>query len=425
MSGFKDVMKNGWHPEKSGTSLRGSVSGLMGRNKDSSLNSSNHVARPLSDLKDPASFAPPPRRIDPGLAPAAPPSVPAKHSAISSPSSSNYSRGDSTELSARQSTGLHVIEASHPATSHEEEQPRRPALPYRANTTGLSTQHLPKPPARRDGADGRSSSSYSETSGTIPASKAAVGPPSLPPRLPPRGATSSPARDGKTHGLLNEASIGRLGLAGVSVPALGIGRGAATGSPSPPPLPSVATPTSAPQPSAVSGSGLGRWGVQVNELQGRFSKNQSPSPAPPTQESPSQGTTWAQKQAALKTAANFHKNPSSVSFSDAKAAASTANNFRQRHGEQVASGVKTANNLNQKYGLVDKVNSAYTGAESSPRASPSLEQSSAMLSGLAGKKKPPPPPPPKKKPGLAIPAPAAHQDGSPPPPVPMGTRPAF
>ncbi|KAG5931521.1 hypothetical protein E4U53_001723 [Claviceps sorghi] len=398
MSGFKEVMKNGWHPEKSGTTLRGSVSGLMGRNKDSPSPSSNHVARPLSDLKDPASFAPPPRRTGPGLAPAASPSLSAKRSVLSSPSNYKNSGGD---------------RASHPTASQEEVHSQRPSPPYRANTTGLSTQHLPRPPVRRDRADDTSPSSDSETAGRTAASKATLAPPSLPPRLPPRRAPSSPGGEEKGQSLLNGASINSLGAAGVSAPALGIGGGRAAT-----PGSQVSSP-----PPAASVTGPGKWGSHVNDLQGRFAKMKSPSPATSAEEPPSQGTTWAQKQAALKTASNFHKDPSSVSFSDAKAAAATANNFRQRHGEQVASGAKTANSLNQKYGLMDKVSSAYTGTEN---PHPQLEAASSALSGVAGKKKPPPPPPPaKKKPGLANPALAAHQERPSPPPVPLSTRPAF
>ncbi|KAG6029383.1 hypothetical protein E4U41_000359 [Claviceps citrina] len=374
MSGFKDIVKNGWHPEKSGTSIRGSVSGLMGRNKDAaSADYSGHVSRPLTELKDPASFAPPPRRTGPGSAPGPPPPVSTQRKVIPSPSTYVDPRADPLET-----------------------------------------------PPRRHGADGRSPPPYSgEVSRTAPASKAV--PPSLPPRLPPRGATSSQAGDERGHGLLNGASVHRLGAAGVSVPALGIGRGGAatSGSSDPPP------PAAAARPSA--GSGAGKWTPQVNELQGRFAKMGTSSPAPSAQEPPAQGTTWAQKQAALKTASDFHKNPSSVSFSDARAAASTANNFRQRHGEQVASGVRTANSLNQKYSLMDKVSSAYTGSPLENTPAPA-----SATSGGAGKKKPPPPPPPpKKKPGLAA-APAnstftlaADEDGSLPPPIPVSTRPAF
>ncbi|KAG6069324.1 hypothetical protein E4U32_000038 [Claviceps aff. humidiphila group G2b] len=419
MSGIKQVMKNGWHPEKSGGSIRESVSGLMGRNKDSTSESSNRVARPLSDLKDPASFAPPPRRTGSGLPPAPPPTESRTRRTVASPPSYASSQADSLERASR-NPNPPAIEASY-SESQDEQRPQ--PTPYRVDTTGLSTQHLPRPPPRRDGADGRSPSMYSETKSTSPAPKA-PGPPRLPPRLPPRRATSSPpAEENKSHGLLNGASIQRLGATGISVPALGIGRaGSATPSSSGRPPPPPSQPSHEASPGAGTAAGSGKWGSQINELQGRFSNMKTsssapPAPAPaPAQNPPSQGTTWAQKQAAFKTASSFHKDPSSVSFSDAKAAATTANNFRQRHGEQVASGVKTANNLNQKYGLMDKVGGAYTGAQSALGQAPN----GTTTAGL-GTKKPPPPPPPKKKPGLV----AARGEGEGPPPVPMGTRPAF
>lgn len=118
----------------------------------------------------------------------------------------------------------------------------------------------------------------------------------------------------------------------------------------------------------------------------------------------------------MKTASQFHKDPSSVSFSDAKSAASTANNFRQRHGEQVASGMKAANNVNQKYGVADKVGAF------SQRAQGQGAQQAPQQTGIAGKKKPPPPPP-KKKPELSAAQP--QQDDDAPPPIPMSTRPTF
>ncbi|KAG6131086.1 hypothetical protein E4U12_003904 [Claviceps purpurea] len=414
MSGIKQVMKNGWHPEKSGGSIRESVSGLMGRNKDSTSESSDRVARPLSDLKDPASFAPPPRRTGSGL-------PPAPRRAVASPPSYASSQADSLERAPRY-TNPPAIEASY-SESQDEQRPQ--PTPYRVDTTGLSTQHLPRPPPRRDGADGRSPSMYSEIKSTSPAPKAA-GPPRLPPRLPPRRATSSPpAEEDKSHGLLNGASIQRLGATGISVPALGIGRaGSANPSSSGRPPPPPSQPSHEASPSAGAATGSGKWGSQINELQGRFANMKTSSPAPPVQapaqHPPPQGTTWAQKQAALKTASSFHKDPSSVSFSDAKAAATTANNFRQRHGEQVASGVKTANNLNQKYGLMDKIGGAYTGAQSALGQAPN--PNGTTTAGL-GMKKPPPPPPPKKKPGLVVARGGGEGEG--PPPVPMGTRPAF
>lgn len=251
-------------------------------------------------------------------------------------------------------------------------------------------------------------------------------PPSLPPRLPPRtnsGSTvasspaASPAPTG--NGLLNQGAVNRLGAAGISVPGFGIGRSspAADASPSPtqPPRPSIASPPPAPAASHMS------------ELQNRFSKlgtsSSANAAAPPP---PSEGTTWAQKQAALKTASSFQKDPSSVSLSDARAAASTANNFRQRHGEQVAAGAKTANNLNQKYGLLDKAQNSYSRFQGNQTQTQNEDTPSAPgspgLASVVGKKKPPPPPP-KKKPALMGASAAPSNDE--PPPIPMATRPQF
>jgi hypothetical protein len=389
----------------------------MGRNKDKDDSSQDHVARPLSDLQDPASFAPPPRRTGTGLAPAPPP-VSAKRKVVASPSTYADPRAGPVEPPPR-NTGVLAIEAA-PTEEDDHGESHQPK-PYRMNTTSLSTAGLPKPPARRDGANGTSPPSYNEATTDR-------APPSLPPRLPPRTAAS---------GGLNGDAVNRLGAAGVSVPALGIGARSAANSASPSPPPSHS-----PSPSP----GAGKWGVQVNELQGRFAKmGTSSRQGSPAQEQPSEGTTWAEKQAALRTASAFQKDPSSVSFSDAKAAAGTVNNFRQRHGDQIAAGARTASSLNQKYGVTGEPGvGAYAASQTTqptqskpsppPLPGPSRQYTGAVnvnpappaaASGLAGKKKPPPPPP-KKKPGLAAtpsPQPASHGDAA--PPIPMSTRPQF
>ncbi|KAK2594540.1 hypothetical protein QQS21_007759 [Conoideocrella luteorostrata] len=427
MSGLKDKVKNRL-PEKSttGLSIRGKASGLMGRNKDSSSDSSGYVARPLSDLKDPASFAPPPKRTGSGLAPPPPP-VSEKRQVITSPSKYMDPRADHAELLPRYA-GVQAIKAA-PAMSRSQNAEAQTSKPYRVDTTRLSTQNLPEPPARRDGADGRSPPPYNEATRTAPNPKGL--PPNLPPRLPPRNASNSPIEDEKSvsagdarNGMLNDGAVNRLGAAGVFVPGLSIGRiGAASTS-------SSSLPPHA-QPSTGSGS---KFGAQVNELQGRFSKMGTPSTASSAPEPPSEGTTWAQKQAALRTASGFHKDPSSVSLSDAKTAASTANNFRQRHRDQITSGVTTASNMNQKYGVMDKV-SALTSSQGSqsPSSPPPLpgrgrphlgatSDTKPAVSDASGKKKPPPLPP-KRKPGLA--ANPLAPGGDVPPPIPMSTRPAF
>ncbi|KUI54375.1 hypothetical protein VP1G_01734 [Cytospora mali] len=365
MPDFKEIAKKHWHPDKNETSLRGQVGAVLGRKSGNDRDVTNYSATPLNQLRDPSTFAPPPKRLNSG------------------------------------EQGL-----------LEDAPPPAPPRPYRVDTTGLSTAHLPPPPGRLDGADGRPPPPYSATvsSSNRPA------PPSLPPRLPPRtnsaspgaaASLSSPEVPSRHAGYLNQGAVDRLSGAGVSVPGLG----------------------------------------SMNDLRSRFSKfkggfgsgssTPEPEPAPaqtraPAQaQAPSQGTTWAQKQAALKTMSDFKKDPKSVSLSDARSAASTANNFRERHGEQVASGVRTANSMDQKYGVSGKVGgymangSGGSGTETGRAGSPAQSHLNTISSaaGLLGKKKPPPPPP-KKKPGLSGGSVARDDDAPPPPPpVPMSTRP--
>ncbi|KFA65480.1 hypothetical protein S40285_00484 [Stachybotrys chlorohalonatus IBT 40285] len=400
MSKYKDMMKNGWHPEKPGSNLRGQVSGMLGRNKSNGSDGSDHVAQPLSSLRDPSSFAPPPKRTGSGLAPAPPKTAPAPRKVVTAPSKYQDPRAPT---------------AAEPAQQYQQPQdegvtePPAPR-PYRTNTSGLSTDHLPRPPGRRDGAGGMSPPPPSYDS--VVAAPAKACPPRLPPRLPPRtgsgGSTpvQSPSPTGGA-GVLNQGAINRLGAAGVSVPALGIGA-----SPGPATEPSPMSPL----PPRAGGGGSSH----VDELQNRFSGLRTTAPTNPPS---NQGTTWAQKQAALKTASSFQKDPSSVSLADARSAASTANNFRQRHGDQVAAGLQSANNINQKYGVADRLGGGVNQGQHQ-NVSPVDGQ---VTGGAFPAKKKPPPPPVKRKPVIPVvssPTAETPDDGT-PPPIPLSTRPTF
>ncbi|KAI1376704.1 hypothetical protein F4677DRAFT_445025 [Hypoxylon crocopeplum] len=352
MTDWKGIVKKGWRPEKDGTGIRNQVKGLINRGDNSSSGPSNHTAAPISTLRDPSSFGPPPRHValSGNVAPAAVQSP--------APVAQQYQPQPSQTYGAQQ---------------HQQqiEEPPAEPRPYRANTTGLSTSHLPPPPARRDSPDRRD-----QAPPPPPYSAARQGgPPSLPPRLPPRSGNASPAQtpspvspgSSQPAGYLNQGAIDRLGTAGISVPGLGIGVGG-----NPPPPPPARSPAAAPTP----------------------------------------GTTWAEKRAALKTASNFRNDPSSVSFADARAAAGTAHSFQQRHGDQVASGFETANGLGQRFGSSND-GAEYNGQEAS--TSPM-----AQIAGVIGKKKPPPPPP-AKKPQLS----RTGSGGGAPPPIPTATRPNF
>ncbi|CAG9993393.1 unnamed protein product [Clonostachys byssicola] len=262
-SKYTDKAKSKWNDHKPGQGkMRGQVSNLVHRNKSSDSSSNDHVSVPLSQLKDPSAFAPPPRRTSSGLAPPPPPTK-EKRSVVTSPS--NYQDPRALNPAPPPRGGS--------AQQQEEEGDAAPRGPYRVNTTGLSTNHLPPPPGRRDGADGRSPPSY-DTALTHPQQPPKPAQPSLPPRLPARTNVGTPpvtpsgaSSHGADDGYLNQNAVNRLGAAGVSVAALGIGRSAASPGPPPPP------------PRQDSSGSVN----QLNELQNRFSKmnsRNSPSPGP-------------------------------------------------------------------------------------------------------------------------------------------------
>ncbi|KAI2630657.1 hypothetical protein GGR54DRAFT_635264 [Hypoxylon sp. NC1633] len=368
MTDWKGIVK------KEGSSLKGQVKGFIGRgDTPSAYSASSHSAAPLSTLRDPYSFGPPPKRTG----------------------SSGHVPGAGVQASG---SAAHQSPAgrAYGAPQYQQQQIEEPPVesrPYRVDTSGLSTSHLPPPPARRGSPDNpdHAPPPYSPVRPS--------GPPSLPPRLPPRGGNASapqaqsPTSTGgaQSGGYLNQGAIDRLGAAGISVPGLGIG-GKASSTPPPPG-----------RSSSTASNG------QINELQSRFSHLNSTTPSQQgSTATATQGTTWAEKQAALRTASSFKKDPSSVSLADARAAAGTAHNFHQRHGDQVASGLNTANGLSQRFGVGEQNGQA---SSSSPMG---------QIAGVIGKKKPAPPPP-KKKPLLS----GAGSGGGAPPPVPMGTKPKF
>ena len=304
----------------------------------------------------------------------------------------------------------------------DDEGPRQ----YRANTTGLSTDHLPRPPGRRDGADGRSpplnEPDVPRRPPALPPAKSLGGPPKLPSRM---GARSPPKPTTETtnNGGLNQGAMNRLGAAGVSVSALGIGNKSTSPAPPPPTPPRRQDSGTPPMPLRQQPT----QPAHINSLQNRFAKmttqNADTMDAPAA---PAQGTTWQQKQAALKTASQFQKDPSSISFSDARAAASTANNFRQRHGEQAAAGWNKANQVNERYGVANKLGGLAGGGSNGQGmdAGGGSGGAAAAVLAAAGKKKPPPPPTKKKPAGFGAAA-SPVQDDDAPPPIPMSTRPQF
>lgn len=375
--GWKDIVKSGWHPEKDGTSLKSQVKGLVGRGDSSSSTArEDHVVTPRSALRDPSSFGPPPKRVGTGTG------TGIGSGAYGSTATTTTTTGQTPSQTTYATTQPYQTQIQ-PVEQGEEGGPPPEPKPYRVDTTGLSTSHLPPPPTRSsrgvvaEGRNLQSSPSLSPTrtaatavttptttKPSVAAAKPKVPAPSLPPRLPARtsGTSSAPSPigvieeaagqrgqgQGQGQSRLNQGAINRLGAAGISVPGLGIGigiggggwgGGSTTGTTPPPPgtRPSP-PPRGGPSTQQVPGNG------QVDELQARFA----------------------------------HMGASSS------------------RGKGGSNGTTTTTTTT-------------TAAELTQRQVPSV----------VGKKKPPPPPIPKK-PGLS-----AAGDGGAPPPIPLATRPRF
>ena len=376
----------------------------MGKGKNPPAEDQEHRSRPLASLKNPDAFGPPPKNLNYHGGAAIHSNTTPDPSGLGAPLSTD-------EIRARQEEETREIDSTEEPTA---QKAATPSIPYRSETTGVSTRNLPKPSLRRNEYGGQQRES------TPSLEKRPK--PSLPPRLPARqnsdslqspfspppsySATTTTTPRVNQNDVVNQGALKRLGSAGINVPGLSIRRGTdannqqdlAKGSH----VDSKASPSAGPGP-------------QLDELQSRFSK-MSAKPPPPG--SPSKGTSFAQKQAAVKTASSFRNDPSSVSLADARATASTANNFRERHGDQVASGWKSANALNQKYDLSSKI-SGYTSSsgpssQNEPTPTGVTPDSSTAVANMVKKKVPPPPP---KK------AFAGGDSAGSPPPIPLSTKP--
>ncbi|RMZ86669.1 hypothetical protein DV736_g6106, partial [Chaetothyriales sp. CBS 134916] len=447
MSDLRNMMKGGWHPKgKEGgkESWRGDfkginqVAGWVGKGKNANdAAASNHISRPLASLKDPALFGPPPRNVNYHGGAALPNEITPSRSGLGAP------------LSQAQIEASHAHTQHAPSQDEEETKMPGPPVPYRSDRTGLQTSHLPPPPV------------HAAIAHPSPeeASQAAKPKPGLPPRLPTRqnstvvstpASPTPPAYDTvvsqpgqftqsePANGILNRSAINRLGNAGVSVPAFGIGKATSTNNTAS--SPGTREPSRSPQAPLPAGAAN-----TFSELSNRFARINSSSSTPPltAQQIPPQpearlnpAPTWQQSQNTLRTASNFHKDPSSVSVADAKqaaqttsSAARTASVFRDKHADTIAAAGRRANAFDQKYRVKSRFESFLDKHAPLDEATPAQDQhhsqppppiqpspSPDMTASIS--RKPPPPPPPKKPTGLSGSGVAA-------PPVPISTKPTF
>lgn len=443
----------------------------MGKGKTSEAQAAReHISRPLASLKDPSSFGPPPKNVNYHGGAALPDEITPHRSGIGAPLTQSQISGANRAAQSVQ------VEEEEEAT-----KPPPPSLPYRADRTGLRTDNLPPPPVHRDLNKSAAAPAPPPTRSPAPGSQ-----PRLPPRLPSRQNTLSPpvseppppsydAVPSKSEpspasiptptptptSYINKSAANRLGQAGVSIPAFGIGNQSEKNP--------WQTEQSQTRPTGIN---------QLSELQSRFARMNSQEPAStPTPTGPTPNPTsnsmpsWKQSQSAFNTAQTLRTNPQNVSLADARSAAQTAgqaqrsaNAFKEKHADQIAAAQTKAKAWDQRYKVTSKINrflDEHTEAEDSQQqqnmqAGQGFQQPQSV-SGQPGQQfQPPTPAVSTYSPAPQIPthpsAPVPHTTQSPapteltasiarkpppppaprkpaslqaPPPVPMGTKPSF
>lgn len=374
-----------------------------GKSNDTSSRAEQHTSRPLSSLKDPGSFAPPPRR-----------------SAASGTGGVGSAQRRPQEQSPAEQTQQEEAEESAA-------RPRPPPVPYRADTTGLSTSQFAKPPGRRN----ESSTDQRQDTRAKPEVKPK---PALPPRLPPRGSASNeppPAYEENPTPQLNQGAVNRLGNAGVSVGQLGIGGTHGNNSRS-------AGPEAAHSPVSEQSN-------PQNELQARFAKMNTSSGSPSTATA---APSHAQDQTS-QAQPNPQRSSSDLSSGGRRSTTESPGNFRERSNEHVQAGRRKLSDFDQKYGIKKRINgfiedqkspaypppntqqqqqqqqhpSEQSQPTNTPYSAPAQNTSRPDLETLNNRKPPPPPPPPK--PRSSAPAGQGQDAPSPggPPPLPLDTKP--
>lgn len=415
MDKAKGIMKNGWQPKGDPkisrdtwkSDLKGMVPGS--KKKDPYEDARNHQSAPLTSLKDPDSFGPPPKHtayyghdgqalnpVSPaqsriGQSSASYTSLPPRHTGgLGAPAvQTGYAHNKQREMEQREA-------------QEQAELNRQKAEPYRRDTSGLRTDHLPPPP-RRSGTG--SSSLVSPAAGGRSS-------PALPPRVPPRQATGivqAPASRQNTASTIASHSDG-------PPPFLPPRQNEYPDENTPPAPPSYGEALNAPQPppnqlgTALQGAAH-KFGASAASSWQQRQQNSDPGAV-------NQGAASRLGQAGVNIpgfgiGSNGNTSTSTPSAQQVQTAASFAQGAASRFGQinqsQTTGAAGHGGQLSELQQRFSRMNTGVAPASTAPG-----------LAAAAQKKQPPPPPP--KKSGIA-----AGQNGdasaSAPPPVPMSSKP--
>jgi hypothetical protein len=427
-----DVLKGGWHPKGSSSTssssstsggYRGKLSELKGKATGKPVDkhdydaARNHQSAPLSSLRDPATFAPPPKHSAYYGAGAQNQAVARTGTTASNPVAAP--RGPSPGL------GGPLVETGYAQRRAAEQRERqeqaelnaaKPKGPYRADTSGLRTDNLPPPPVKRvatiaEGGSGAPAAPVRRASPALPPRvppRQAGPPPSLPPRqneypdehtpAPPPAyqeaisqpavqSSPAPAVAAQRPGTINQFAANRPGQAGVSVAGFGIGGGNNATSSN-----SSATPA---QPTRNYGQQIG----QIGALHQRYSNSTASDPAAGS------GQTVKSYGQQIGQASELHKRLGNSNISDP--AANPSKGYDQQIGQ--------IGELQQRF---SKMNTQNSNAPSTPSLAPN-----ALSAVAAAAQKKPPPPPPKRADLAAPPQPGGASSSMAPPPLPLSSKP--
>ncbi|KAF2216118.1 hypothetical protein CERZMDRAFT_81284 [Cercospora zeae-maydis SCOH1-5] len=432
----KAMLKGGWHPSNDRAikkeTWKSDLKGIAtGKKKDPYEEQRNHISTPLTSLRDPDSFGPPPKARSYYDADGRPlNSIEVERKKTGAAAGSSLAAGIPQSLSQiptehRGGLGAPVVETGYrerrqremeEREKREQEELIRERSPYKKDTTGIDTRNFAPPPKH-----------YAVGSEMV--ATAGRPTPALPPRVPPRQTALPPPPLRQTTGSIASQSSGNSGpppflpprqneYPDEHTPAPPPTYGEALNAPSPPAQPMANKfETAATNAATKFGSqAASSWMQQRQQQQGR-------DPAAINQGAASRlagagvsvpgfgigksNTTSGQQQLPIPSAQQV------------QSAASFASGAAARFGSQNQPGQGQGVQLNQ---LQQRFARMGTGGSSS---SPAGQESGVVTPASLAQKKSPPPPPPKKA-GLQPGPPGAGADnGQAPPPVPMGSKPKW
>lgn len=449
----KAMFKGGWHPAGDRAikkeTWKSDIKGLAtGKKKDPFAEQREHQSAPLTSLRDPDTFGPPPKarsHYGEDGRPINPVAVPSRSSAGGAGvSSANIPHSlASIPTDHKGGLGAPVVETGYAQRRQreaeererrEQEELNRERGPYQKDTTGINTAHFAAPP-RHFAVGGGSSSGAASPSPSLP--------PSLPPRVPPRQlALSPPPPSRQTTGTISAQNSGPAPFLpprqneypDEHTPAPPPTYGEALNSP---PLP--AQNTSNRFEAAATGAAQ-RFGAQaatswMNQKQQQGQHGQDPAainqgaagrlagagisvPGFGIGSSSSQQQTQQQHQIPMPSSQQVR---SAASF-----ASGAASRFGQQNQTSSTAGQAPGGQLSElqqrfaRMGASGSSNAGPAGQESGV-ISPGPSVAATAAAATAAQKKPPPPPPKK----ASLQAALGGENGSTPPPVPMSSKPKW